>query len=190
MRQVYGLVLLGVGVASMGCATPRGGSVAEKRAYVQTMKENTLQDLYARKPESRAKIEQSAGYGVFSNIGFHVVFVGAGNGYGVAVDRSTGKETYMRMMSGTAGLGLGAKDFRAVIVFNDKAALDEFIRKGWEFGAEGEASARVSDKGGTVSKAGSISNPIEIYQFTETGISLQATLGGARFWWDDKLNEN
>jgi len=31
-------------------------------------------------------------------------------------------------------------------------------------------------------------NDVTIYQFTETGLALQATIKGTKFWLDDKLN--
>jgi lipid-binding SYLF domain-containing protein len=43
---------------------------------------------------------------------------------------------------------------------------------------EGAASAAVSTEGG-----------MEIYQFTESGLSLQATVQGTKYWKDSKLNQ-
>ena len=45
------------------------------------------------------------------------------------------------------GLGLGAKDYRSVFIFHDKATLDKFINEGWEFGGDADAAAKASDKG-------------------------------------------
>ena len=188
MKHVHGVVVcLGV-VLSTGCVGPQGHSMASRRDYVQRMKQETLDELYARKPDTREKIQQAAGYGVFSNIGFTAIFVGAGNGYGVVVDKSGGKETYMRMFSGSAGLGLGVKDFRVVFVFYDRPTLEKFVRQGWEFAAEGEASGKLSDKGGAAGAQGTLTQAMEIFQITENGISASATVAGAKFWWDGDLN--
>jgi len=189
MRKANWLGIVALGVIGTGCAKPRGDSISEQRAHVQNMKVKTLEDLHAREPKAREKIEQAAGYGVFSNIGFTLFFVGWGNGYGVVVDKTTGKETYMRMLSGSAGLGLGGKDFRAVFVFNDKSVLDKFIESGWEFGAEGDASAKVSDTGGAATASSTFGKPIEVYRFTESGINLHGTVEGTKYRLDKYLND-
>lgn len=47
-------------------------------------------------------------------------------GRGVAHNNKTGKNTYMKMVSGGVGFGLGVKDFRAIFVFETKEAFDFF----------------------------------------------------------------
>lgn len=152
------------------------------------MKQTTLDDFYAKRPELRQKVEGASGFAVFSTIGFTVIFVGGGDGYGVVVDKSNGKETYMRMLRGTAGIGLGVKDFRALIIFNSKEAIDTFVHHGWQFGAEGEAAAKSNEKGGAAGVAGNVSKSVELYELTQGGVSASATVGGTKFWWDKDLN--
>jgi lipid-binding SYLF domain-containing protein len=79
------------------------------------------------------------------------------------------------------------KDFRAVFVFRDRATMDRFINSGWEFGAHADAAAKTTDRGGAVGGEVVIDN-ITIYQLTEAGLALQATVKGAKFWKDDELN--
>ncbi|MCY4764718.1 hypothetical protein PGO42_13130 [Klebsiella aerogenes] len=43
---------------------------------------------------------------------------------------ATGKDTYMKMAQGGAGVGMGVKQLRTVLVFHDKDALNTFITKG------------------------------------------------------------
>jgi len=43
------------------------------------------------------------------------------------VNNRTGEQTYMRMVSGSGGFGLGTLDFRRVIVFHDLEALRRFV---------------------------------------------------------------
>ena len=83
------------------------------------MKDDTLAELYQKKPETRAMIKNAAGYWVFSNINTQLLIFGSGNGYGVVVDNSTSKKTFMKMAQVGAGLGVAFKDFRAVIIFNN-----------------------------------------------------------------------
>jgi lipid-binding SYLF domain-containing protein len=188
MKSGKWLLLLAMGLAASGCAAPKGANVTEQRAFALDMKRATLDDLYARKPEAKAKIEKAAGYGVFSNMGFALLLLGSDHGYGVVTNKATGKDTYMRMFSGSVGLGLGVQDFRAVLVFNDQATLDQFVDSGWEFGAEAGCAAKFGESGGSAHAVGNINSPIEIYEFTKNGLWIRASLPLAKFWKDKKLN--
>ena len=46
----------------------------------------------------------------------------------------------MKMRTLGGGIGLGLKDFRAVIIFRNREDLEEFVEKGWEFGGEADAA--------------------------------------------------
>jgi len=93
----------------------------------------------------------------------------------------------MKMGEVGVGLGLGVKDFRLVFVFHDEAAMKRFVEQGWALGAQADAAAKASDKGGAVGGEITVDN-MTIYQLTETGLALQATIKGTRFWKDQNLN--
>jgi lipid-binding SYLF domain-containing protein len=93
----------------------------------------------------------------------------------------------MKMGEVGVGLGAGVKDFRLVLVFHTERALQRFIEQGWAFGAQADAAAKAGDKGAAVGAEASV-DEVTIYQFTETGLALQATIKGTKFWVDDKLN--
>jgi hypothetical protein len=59
-----------------------------------------------------------------------IFFAGGGSGKAVAVDRKTGKRTYMRMGEVQAGLGVGAKKFRVVFVFESADKRAGFVNQG------------------------------------------------------------
>ena len=85
------------------------------------------------------------------------------------------------------GFGLGVKGFRAVFVFHNRSTMKKFIDSGWEFGAHADAAAKAGDKGGAV--GGEILlDGITIYQLTESGLALQATVKGTKYWKDTELN--
>lgn len=170
-----------------GCSKPQGVTAKSKKAFVRQMRDDTLAELYAKKPETKKMIKKAPGYAVFSDININVIFVSAGHGYGLVVDNDTKKETYMKMAQVGLGLGLGLKDFRAVFIFENDAALDKFVNKGWEFGAHADAAAKSGEKGAAATGAATFQD-FKIYQFTETGITLQATIAGTKYWKDDELN--
>jgi lipid-binding SYLF domain-containing protein len=93
----------------------------------------------------------------------------------------------MKMGEVGLGLGLGVKDFRAVFVFDNQATFNRFVESGWEFGAHADAAAKAKDKGGAVGGEVLIDG-ITIYQLTESGLALQATIKGTKYWKDDELN--
>lgn len=189
MKRIILSVLTGAAVLLFsGCMSPKGTTLYEQRNYIVNMANESLDELYAVRPTTREKVKRAAGYGVFSNVNVNIIFVSAGNGYGVVVDNRTGAKTYMKMGMAGVGLGMGAKDFRAVIIFKDKATMTRFVEQGWEFGGHADAAAKAGDKGGAVSAAGAANPGMEIYQFTENGVALQATLAGTKYWQDHHLN--
>ena len=171
-----------------GCAGPKGETPAAKRAEVAKMRTETLAALYKAQPRAREAIRRAQGYGVFSNIGVHVIFLSGGNGWGMVHDNRTGRDTYMKMLSGGVGIGLGIKDFRGVFVFTDRGAMKRFVEKGWDAGAQADAAAKAGRKGGALAGAVPVAPGIRLYQLTESGLALQATIQGTKYWKDDELN--
>jgi lipid-binding SYLF domain-containing protein len=185
MKNIAVLLLASL-VITTACSTTRGKTGSEKRDAIQTMKRDVLNDLYEKKPDVRSQIATAAGYGVFSNANVYVLVVGAGGGHGV-VEAKGGKTTYMKMGEVGVGIGVGVKDYRLVMVFHTNDALDYFIKHGWSFGGQADAAAKAGDKGGAVGGEGIVNN-ITVYQITESGLALQATIKGTKFWTDDSLN--
>ncbi|TFG44977.1 MAG: hypothetical protein E4H40_08800 [Candidatus Brocadiia bacterium] len=182
------IVSLTIIVLIAGCG-PRGNlTVVEKRQVVTDMETETLERLYKESPGTKEKIQKAAGYGTFSNANVNLIFASAGSGYGSIVDNATGKRTYMKMALGGVGLGLGVKDYRVVMIFKDKTALDKFVESGWDVGAHADAAAKAGETGGEVSEEGDIRSGVEVYSMTESGLALQATIAGTKYWKDDKLN--
>ncbi|HEY7535283.1 MAG TPA: hypothetical protein VH878_05000 [Thermodesulfobacteriota bacterium] len=172
----------------ISCARPQGNTRQEKKDFILKMKDDTLAELYIKEPGTRAMIMGAPGYGVFSNINTQLLFFGTGNGYGVVIDNSTGKKTYMKMGQAGVGLGVAIKDFRAVMIFTNKRVLREFVEKGWDFGGQAGAGVKSSEKGRAVSGAASAEGDILIYQITKAGVELRTQIVGTKYWKDDELN--
>ncbi|MEN6336924.1 MAG: YSC84-related protein [Phycisphaerales bacterium] len=172
-----------------GCGPKKKGlTLEQRRQAVATMETETLVRLYKEKPDAQAKVEKAPGYGVFSNANVNLLIASAGGGYGVVVDNATKRRTYMKMALGGVGPGLGAKDYRVVMVFKDKATMDKFVEKGWDAGAHADAAAKTPDKGAEAGVEGDLNSGIEIFSMTETGLALQATIAGTKYWKDKELN--
>ena len=175
------------GILLTGCATTKGATPQDKRQAILNMKKETLSDLYKIKPQAKSQIAKAPGYAVFSDANVNIIFASFGGGYGVVKNNKTGKHTYMKMGELGIGLGLGVKDFRAIFVFHDDDTMNYFINSGWEFGGHADAAAKASDKGAAVGGEVLLDN-ITIYQLTESGLALQATIKGTKYWKDDALN--
>ena len=169
-----------------GCSAT-GSSGPEKRATIESMRQNVLADIYKLKPELRSQVNSAPGYAVFSNVNINLIFFSAGSGYGQVINNSSGHKTYMKMGEAGLGFGAGAKDFRALFIFKSKAAMDRFVNTGWIFGAQADAAAKAGDKGGALA-AEAVADDISVYQLTENGLALQATIKGTKYWKDDSLN--
>ena len=64
---------------------------------IDELVERTLPDLYKQEPKAREEITKSVGYVIASKTITKVPIVGAGSGYGVAINTQTGKKTYLTM---------------------------------------------------------------------------------------------
>jgi len=182
------LVVVTMLTLASGCGPSAKLTVPERQKIVVDMETETLQRLYSEQPATRDKIRKAAGYGVFSNANVNLIFASAGGGYGVVVDNSTGRKTYMKMALGGLGFGLGVKDYRQVLIFKSKETLNKFVESGWEFGGHADAAAKAGESGGELSAEGAIGADIEAYAMTESGLAIQATVTGTKYWKDDDLN--
>lgn len=189
MNKVFGffsVILMMVLLSS--CTTTHGTTPQEKRQATLAMRTQVLADLYKLNPDARAQIAASPGYAVFSNANVNVLFASFGSGYGVVENKRLKKSVYMKMGEAGIGLGIGVKDFRAIFIFKTQESLDAFVDNGWEFGGNADAAAKSGDKGGAVSGE-ALLNGVTIYQITESGLALQATLKGTKYWKDVELNQ-
>jgi lipid-binding SYLF domain-containing protein len=114
-----------------------------------------------------------------------------GSGFGVAVNNRTGKKTYMKMIEAGGGLGMGIKKYKAVYIFNQKAAFDSFTTSGWQVGGDADAGAKYGDTGKSAGVAVDTDQAVKavtVYQFTDAGISVSAVATGTRYYSDNELN--
>jgi len=166
-----------------------GDSPDKKRGKTRKMAAQTLQDLYKMEPTAHAAIRKSAGYAVFNNMGTNLLLLSTARGAGVAVNSRTKQETFMKMISAGAGLGIGVKDYRVIFVFENDKALAQFLDSGWSGSAQSDAAAKAGEKGAAYSGAVEIAPGVWVYQITKNGLALQLTLQGTKYYKDDDLNQ-
>ena len=182
---------VGVGLiltAALMCSSAvHAADAATQKAELRKMCDEALATLYKAKPETKAQVSKATGYGCFSSFGVSFIVGGAG-GRGLVHDNGTKKDAYMNMGQATAGIDIGIKDYREVLIFHDGAALKKFVDSGWEFTGTADASAAVQGKGGTAAKGDVIKQPITVYPMTRTGLSAGVAAGGRKYWKDKDLN--
>jgi lipid-binding SYLF domain-containing protein len=164
-------------------------SIEEKQEKARKMASETLKDLEKLEPTAHTAIEKSAGYAVFNNMGTNLLLVSTARGTGIAFNSKTKQETFMKMVSAGAGLGVGVKDYRVVFVFENDKALAHFLDSGWSGSAQTDATAKAGKTGGALSGAAEITPGVWVYQITKNGLALQLTLQGTKYYKDDDLNK-
>lgn len=151
------------------------------------MRQEVLAELYSIKPDTRGQIADASGYAVFSNANINLILASFGGCIGVVQSNANNADTYMRMGEVGIGIGAGVKDFRAVIVFHNAQVLERFMDVGISVGGQADAAAKAGDLGAPVGGEAIVDN-ITVYQLTQSGLALQATVKGTRYWQDADLN--
>lgn len=163
----------------------REGTPEEQRAFVDDLAFGTLDRLFSTDPEIHALFDRSFGWAVFT---VRQIAVGAtaGYGYGLAMRRDDTERIYMKMATGGVGFSYGMGGFASelVVLLEDEAVFSRFVEQGFEVSAE----ARGSVAGESADVAKPFGRGLSIYRVTESGMRLEATLFGTRFWPDEALN--
>ena len=160
---------------------------AAQQAEVAKATQAALQKFYTAKPELKAAVAKAPGYGVFTSYGLSFLVGGAG-GKGVVHDNKSSKNTYMDMAAGSVGMQIGAAETDVLIVFRTAGALNDFVNKGWNAGGGATVGAGADGKTAGGGRGGNITDNIESYTLTKTGLEAGISVGGSKFWKDKDLN--
>jgi lipid-binding SYLF domain-containing protein len=164
----------------------------ELRAEVLEIRTEVLNRLFAEEPQTKEMINRAVGYAAFSNHGFNFGVVSSANGKGLAHDNGANKDIYMHMYSLGTGFGLGIKKFSAVFIFHSRQAFDQFVTEGWDFSGQADVAATTDKEDGgqpgALDESIALMDGVSVYQLTEKGLALQATLQGTKYWKNKDLN--
>lgn len=157
-------------------------SKAKDQAGIDAKAKETL-DEYLKLPGAQALFDKAAGYAVFRVTKGGFGASGAGGG-GVAVDKASGKRTYMRMGSAGVGLTFGVSRYDVVILFETPQKFAAFSQGGWDSAATAQAAA-----GTDGAQVGStFFEGVAYHQIGRRGLMASADVSGTRFWVADELN--
>ena len=182
--RLWLVLLCGVGFGVVATAKE------DKRAEIATMRDRVVADMVALRPEVAGRLQRAEGYAVFSNVGVKILMASTASGRGVVTRQVNGREAriYMRMASLGVGFGFGVEDFRALFIFHDRRALEDFVTRGWDFSGQVKAAVKSDDKGRVLGGSTNALEGVEVFRLTKSGVVLQATLEGTKYWRDKKLN--
>lgn len=187
IHKVLQAVLL-LSVAA-GTAFAADADKATKQAEIRKVAQATLERFYKANPKLKADVDKSPGYAVFTTYGLSFIVGGAG-GSGLALDRKTGKNTYMSMAQASVGPQIGVAQTETLIIFKSPAALAQFVDKGWEFGGGGGVQAGAAGKSVGAPGAGgeNVIADALYYTLTKNGLQAGGAVAGTKFWQNKDLN--
>ena len=193
LRSLVFLFILGIcfnspAFAQFGSFFGPDKTIAQQREAVLTKNQEVLQNLYKAQPKAKELIEKSIAYATFSNFGMKILIAGGGTGSGVVIPKK-GKPIYMNMAEVQAGLGLGIKSFQNIFVFETESALNDFINSGWTFGGQVTAAAKYEKDGDAYQDASIVAPGVLMYQLTDSGLAVEITGKGTKYYKDSKLNQ-
>ena len=194
LRSLLTLLILGIGqnqVAVAQFSNPFGPdkTIAQKKEDILKKNDEILKHLYKVEPKAKELIDKSVGYASFSNFGMKILIAGGGTGSGVVISKSGAKPIYMNMAEVQAGVGLGIKSFQNIFIFQNEAALNDFVNSGWTFGGQVTAAAKYEKSGSAYQDATVVAPGVLMYQLTDTGLAAEITGKGTKYYKDSDLNK-
>mgnify|MGYP001818625570 CR=1 FL=1 len=154
-----------------------------KRAKIDEMAQWSLEKVLAGKTKAEPLFDSSYGWAAFDNL--KIAFgISGGGGNGVAVNKSSGERTYMKMGTGGIGFGLGGQKYQVIFLFQDEKTFHNFVEKGWKADASAQAAAGTDGANATTGFV----NGVAVWQITEKGLMASADITGTKYWKNKKLN--
>jgi len=160
----------------------------ERRAKRVAESREALELLVKEEPKAEKEIVNAYGIATFKNYGMSMMMMSADGGRGLAYSNKTKKVTFMNMASGGMGMGLGAKEYYSVFVFDDEKAFNDFVEDGWEINSEADISFTQDDNGEKLNESYSVAKGVKVYKVTKNGAILQMNMHGSKYWKCKDLN--
>ena len=154
-----------------------------KRLKIDEMADEALDEVMNTNWKAQELFESASGWAAFDNL--KIAFgISGGGGNGVAVNKSSGERTYMKMGTGGIGFGLGGQKYQVIFLFQDEKTFHNFVEKGWKADASAQAAAGTDGANATTGFV----NGVAVWQITEKGLMASADITGTKYWKNKKLN--
>jgi len=152
-----------------GCSSMSANEKEDKRGELDAMAEAAIASLIEQDPKIKQEIENSPGYAVINMKLTKVPIVGGGGGEGVLINKSQ-RHVYITAKRFDIGGGVGARSFKALLIFDSQEVVDGWMSGNWEYQAGAEASAGEASADGASGGDG-----FEMHVLAEGGASATAT---------------
>jgi hypothetical protein len=181
------VVLLVIGLSA--CTTIPPDERADIRAEVDRVAAETIARVVAEDPSAQAALDAAVGYLVGRVSATKIPILGGGYGLAIVQDLEEDTRTYLNITRLDLGAGLGAGQYRALIIFDTRDAMERF-RDGTtetKIGAESQVGSRgtsftslsgdgysvrlVSDSGAALTATARLVNTSINRDLTDTGVS-------------------
>jgi len=159
-----------------------------KRKEIRSLSKKTLNIFYKKNNKVRYQLQNSYGYAVFNNFGINLAVITSENGVGLAHNNRTGHDTFMKMVSGGLGVGLGIRNFKTIFLFKTKESYANFIEGSWAGDAQFDIAFKANGAGGGTNGAVSPSSDITIYKLVDNGLSIGLNYQEAKYSINEELN--
>ena len=156
----------------------------ELREQIDRDAAETVTLLVEKDPAFQQKLEKAAGYFTCRVSSATIAVAGAGKGLGVLVDQQSGERVYMNVKQLDLGAGLGVREFQALILAEDKTALDDIRSGRYLKGLAAEATAGEAGKAQARMIGGN-----EIFIISGTGAAVSATARLAKLSVNEDLTD-
>lgn len=132
-------------------------------------------------PGIEAFFNNAAGYAVFPSVGKGGIVVGGAYGKGLVIVGGQ-VDGYTTMTQATVGLQLGGQVYALFIFFKDEAAIANFKRGNYEFGAQASAVAATAG----ASADTSYDKGVAVFTHAAGGLMVEGSVGGQKFTYEPK----
>ena len=172
--SLYTCLIAGALLTLAGCAT--APDTEAKKNELHTSVNNSMTRIKAMDPSLQTQIANAYGYAIFPSVAKGGAIIGGAYGRGEVYEQ--GKMVgWADLSQATIGAQLGGQSFSELILFENKAALDNFRNGKVKFSANASA---VAMKSGAADSA-KYTDGVLVFVEPIAGLMVEAALGGQSF---------
>ncbi|MEM0982826.1 MAG: YSC84-related protein [Planctomycetota bacterium] len=161
---------------TLGLASCSANDLSDSRRNELTYNANQAMDEFRESPSVRRFLSDAYGYAIFPRVAKGAIGIGGARGSGLVYEqgRLIGNSV---LTQATIGFSLGGQSFQELIVFEDEAALTEFIAGDFAFQAGASAAAGTAGANSAIN----YENGLVVFVQTNGGLIYDASIGGQNF---------
>lgn len=168
------LLLAAFGFGMVGCTT--APKTEEKRDALDSNVQRSLDMMRSEDPSFGRFLDDAYAYAIYPAVGKGGFVAAAAYGKGEVYEQGR-MIGFSDLTQATVGATIGGQEFTEVVAFQNKAALDKFIRDEYAFSAGVSAVALKSG----AAKNARFQDGVAVFQYIKGGLMAEASVGGQRF---------